>query len=170
MEDRDEKWEDERNESNEVNKELEDLKRLSNILSYLVKRKSSTVNLKQAITSVLANQIQVELAFQSAKYDVIYSNAKGNNALKMDSNTFNSLETTFKKLRNINVIIELCRACGMFQYEEQFLNALLEKEFDIEKKQNSLISDIEKMMVKTLNEYVLKLNKLEITSKREKDG
>lgn len=146
---------------------VEDARRIKNILEYLVRQNSNTVNYKQAFKSILSNQVQIELAFQSAKQDIIYSSLKGNNALNLNSNEFNGVEYTFKKIRNINVVIELCRACGIFQYEQEFLDALIQKEFESEKKQNSLLENFEKMLVKTLNEYVTKLNRAEL-SKREK--
>ena len=45
------------------------------------------------------------------------------------------------------------------------------REFESEKKQSSLLFDMEKMMKKTLEEYVQKLNRAELAlSKREKNG
>lgn len=148
---------------------LDDTHRIVNILDYLVKKRTNTINYKQAFKSILINQVQIELAFQSAKYDVIYANSRGNNALSFNSKDFSNIENNFKKLRNINVIIELCRACGMFQHEEEFFNALLTKEFESENKQNSLLTEMEKMMIKTLDKYVSKLNRAEMASKREKE-
>ena len=170
MSQNDEDWVSPQEQANDAkNSELENLRRLANTFDYLAKKRPSVNNLKQAIKSVLSHQVQIELAFQSAKLDVIYTNAKSNSALQVDS-SFSDIERNFKKLRNINVIIELCRACGMFQFEEIFLNALIQREFESENKQNSLVSTMEKMMVKTLNEYVQKLNKAELAIKREKNG
>jgi hypothetical protein len=128
---------------------LDNLRQTSNTLKRITGKSKEASQYLLAFKSVFNYQTKIDLAYNATKYDLLYIAQKDNNILNVKESDFIYIETTFTKIRDIISVIQLCRACGMTEYEERFLEAMIAEKFEIiPKTDNSSMKELKKILEK----------------------
>ena len=128
---------------------LDNLRQTGNILKRITGKSKEASQYSLAFKSVFDYQTKIDLAYNATKYDLLYVAQKENNILNVKESDFQYIETTFTKIRDITSVIQLCRACGMTEYEERFLEAMIAEKFEvIPKTDNTNMKELKKLLEK----------------------